>query len=218
MLFVVFCFSLFAWCIFSMPNDIPISSRYILTTCIRLSHSFSFLANSLMSSMYIRGLIFSCDLVSLYRPAHFLSMWLTGIITIINSNGVSVFPWKIPLRIFKSAKLFFSYCQFYSLVFHCSLNKLYYFIRYLVHFEFIIQLCGTILYGYHFFGLLKEGLRGNASDKEVKTTVMKSLKEQSTEFYKAGMHGLIEGGTSLVRETMTMLRSRDVIHIEPASF
>ena len=36
---------------------------------------------------------------------------------------------------------------------------------------------------------MKEGLRGKhyASDEEVKTAVMKRLKEQSTEFYKAGI-------------------------------
>ena len=44
--------------------------------------------------------------------------------------------------------------------------------------------------GYHFFGRIKEGLRGKhyASDEEVKTAVMKWLEEQSTEFYEAGNH------------------------------
>ena len=40
---------------------------------------------------------------------------------------------------------------------------------------------------------MKESLRGkqHASDKEVRTAVMKWLKEQSTEFYAAGIHALI---------------------------
>ena len=52
---------------FSMPNSIPMSWLYILTACIRVSSSFSFFANSLMSSMYIKWLIFSCDLPSFIR-------------------------------------------------------------------------------------------------------------------------------------------------------
>ena len=45
-----------------------------------------------------------------------------------------------------------------------------------------------------FYDSMKEGLKGKlyASDKEVKTTVMKKwLKEQSTEFYGTGIHALI---------------------------
>ena len=33
--------------------------------------------------MYIRWLIFSCDLLSLYPAAHFLSMWFNGMMAII---------------------------------------------------------------------------------------------------------------------------------------
>ena len=68
---------------------------YILTGCIRVSNSFLFFAFNVMSFMYIRWLIFSCDLQSLYPAVHFLSMWLSGIITIINSNGDSVSPWNV---------------------------------------------------------------------------------------------------------------------------
>ena len=41
---------------------------------------------------------------------------------------------------------------------------------------------------------MKKGLRGKhyANDKEVKTAVMKWLKEQSAEFYEAGIHALIQ--------------------------
>ena len=47
---------------------------------------------------------------------------------------------------------------------------------------------------FRFFGSIKETLRGKlyASDKEVKTAVIKWLKEQITKFYKAGIHALIQ--------------------------
>ena len=91
---------------FSMPNSIPLSSLYILTACIRVSNSFSFLTNSFMSSMYIRRLIFFCDLLSLYQPVHFMRMSLNDVIAILNSNGNSASLWNITLRIFTSSKPF----------------------------------------------------------------------------------------------------------------
>ena len=94
-----------------MPNSIPMSWLYILTACIRVCNSFPFFANSLMSSMYIRWLIFSEDLQSLYSAVHFLSMWLSGIIVIINSNGDSASPLNIPLWIL--AKLFLLAVNYY---------------------------------------------------------------------------------------------------------
>ena len=56
-----------------------------------------------MSSMYIRLLIFSCDLLSLYPAVHFLSMWFSDIMAIMNSKGDSASPWKMPLWVFVSA-------------------------------------------------------------------------------------------------------------------
>ena len=46
---------------------------------------------------------------------------------------------------------------------------------------------------YHLSGAMKEGLRSkhHAIDKEMKTTEMKWLKEQSTEFWKAGTHAFL---------------------------
>ena len=46
---------------------------------------------------------------------------------------------------------------------------------------------------YDLFGPMKEGLWGKhyARNEELKTAVMKWLKEQSTDFYKAGIHALI---------------------------
>ena len=78
---------------FSMPNSIIISWLYILTVSIRVSISFSLLTNSLMPSMYIRWLIFSCDLVSLYSPVHFLSMWLSPCNSFSMFNIYSFFLW-----------------------------------------------------------------------------------------------------------------------------
>ena len=42
-------------------------------------------------------MIFSCDLLSLYPAVHFLSMWFSGIMAIMNSKGDSASPWKMPL-------------------------------------------------------------------------------------------------------------------------
>ena len=71
---------------------------YILTAGIRVSNSFSFLANSLMSSMYIKWCIFPSDLLSFYPPVRFLRMRLSGIIAIKNSNGDCASPWNIPFE------------------------------------------------------------------------------------------------------------------------
>ena len=87
---------------------------YVLTVysnCVYYGFQFFFtFANSFMSSVYLRWLIFSCNLLSLYPAVHFLSMWVSGIIAIMNSRGGSASPWKIPLWIFVSAKLFSSCC------------------------------------------------------------------------------------------------------------
>ena len=110
---------------------------------------FSFLANSLMSSMYISWLIFSCDLLGLYPAVHFLSMWLRGIMAIMNSKGDRVSPWKMPLWIFVSSKLLppavssaLQVCMVFSMKFKTSCDILY-FLR-----QCIIQLCWTISYAF----------------------------------------------------------------------
>ena len=96
--------------------------------------------------MYIKWLIFSCELLSFYLAMHFLSMWLSGIIAIMKSNGDSASPWKIPLWIFASAKFLppavNSTLQVFMIKFMtssdiCSILK-----------QFIIQLCGTISYAF----------------------------------------------------------------------
>ena len=97
------------------------------------SHLFSFFANSLMSSMYIKWLIFSCDLLSLYPAVHFLSMWLSGIIAIMNGHGNSASPRNIPLWIFASAKLFHPAVNSTLQVFMVFLDND--FVIYLLHFE-----------------------------------------------------------------------------------
>ena len=55
--------------------------------------------------MYIKWLVFSCDLLSLYSAVHFLRMWLSGIMAITKNNSDSGYPWNMPLWIFTSAKL-----------------------------------------------------------------------------------------------------------------
>ena len=55
--------SLWAWNIF--PDSFSKSWQYNLIICTSISSSFSFFANTFILSMYIRGLIFSCDFVNL---------------------------------------------------------------------------------------------------------------------------------------------------------
>ena len=66
---------------------------------------------------------------------------------------------------------------------------------------------------YHSFGPMKEDSRSRpyANDKEMKIVVMKNFTNQ-------GYMPLFEGRTLLLRETVTMLKSWDVIHRGPASF
>ena len=78
---------------------------YIFNVFIRVSISFSFFTKSLMSSMFMRWLILSCDLLSFYPHVYFLSIWLSGFIAITITNCDSASPWKTPLWIFTIAKL-----------------------------------------------------------------------------------------------------------------
>ena len=80
--------------------------------------------------MYIKWLTFSSDLLSLYPAVHFLSMWLSGIIAIMNCKGDRASPWKIPLWIFVLAKLPPAVNFFDGFV-----HKVYDFMWYFVHFE-----------------------------------------------------------------------------------
>ena len=132
---------------FSMPNSIPTPWLYILTACNCAYSYFSFCVNSLMSSMYIKWLIFSCDLQSLYPAVPFLGMWLSGIMAIMNSNGDRASPWNIPLWIFLSAKLLppaVNYTVQIFMVFSIKFMTSCDFFYVLKH--FIIQLGGTISY------------------------------------------------------------------------
>ena len=92
---------------------------------------------------------FSCDLLSLYPAVHFLTLWLSCIIAIMNTNGECASPWNIPLWIFVSAKLLppavYSTLKVFmvsSIKFMNSCDILYIFR------QFIIQLCGTISYAF----------------------------------------------------------------------
>ena len=55
--------------------------------------------------MYFWWLIFSSYALCWYPIVHFLSMWLSGIIAVVNRNSHCASPWKIPLWIFGSVKL-----------------------------------------------------------------------------------------------------------------
>ena len=122
---------------FSMPNFILLSCLYVLAVYIRVSNSFSILGNSLMSFMNIKWFIFFCDLLSLYPAAHFLKIWLSHIIAIIDNNGDTASPRNMPRWIFISAKLFtFSSCfLFHFSGFHDFLVKIYDFVGYSIHFD-----------------------------------------------------------------------------------
>ena len=106
--FVMCCFTLFIISMthFSMPNSIPTCWLYILTGCVRVCNSLSFFENSLISSMNVMWLIFSCTLVSFYPTVHYLIMFLSDIIAFINSNGCIAYPWNISLWIFSLANFF----------------------------------------------------------------------------------------------------------------
>ena len=80
---------------------------------------------------------------------HFLSKRLSGIMTIMNSNGDKASPLNIPLWIFVSAKLLppavnstFQVFLVFSIVFMTSCDILY------ILGHFIIQLYGTISYAF----------------------------------------------------------------------
>ena len=134
---------------FSMPNYIPMSWLYILIVGIRVSSSFSFFANNLMSIVHIRWLIFSCDLLSFYPAVHFLSVWFSSTMAIMNSKGDNASPWNISLWIFLSAKFLTpvvnSTVQFFmvfSMNFMTSCDILY------ILRQFSIQVYGTIAYAF----------------------------------------------------------------------
>ena len=97
-----------------------------------LSTHLAIFPTSLMSSIYIRWLIFSFDLLSLYTVVHFLSMWLNSIMAIMNSNGDNASSWNIPLCLFASAKLLppavnstLQVFKFFSIQFMTSCDILY---------------------------------------------------------------------------------------------
>ena len=126
---------------------------YVLTVYSNFvyeSFQFSFIfANNLMPSMYIRWLIFSCDLLSLYPAVYFPRMWFSGIMAIMNSKGESAAPWKMPLWIFVSATLLPPAVSSTLQVFMvCSMNfmiscDILYILR-----QCNIQLCGSISYAF----------------------------------------------------------------------
>ena len=121
--FVSFLFSVCSIFVFIVSSIISVMCRFRILIICKFNVKFHFyvltvysqslyegfqflflLANTLMPSKYIRWLIFSGNLVRLYPPAYFLSMWLIGIIATTNSNGDSASSWDV-LLIFICAKL-----------------------------------------------------------------------------------------------------------------
>ena len=140
---------------FSQQNSIPILALYVLTARIRVFNSFSFFANSLMSSVYIKWLIFSYDLWSWYPPVHYPKCVIFSSIAISNSNGDIASPWKILLWIWTSVKLFLLLSVRLS-SFSCFFYKLYDFTGYLVHFVIVYHpalqdhiICGVVVNSRH---------------------------------------------------------------------
>ena len=129
-----------------MPNSTFMSSLDILIACIKIFNSFSYLAKSLMVIMYLKWLIFSWNLLSLYPYEQFLSMWLSGITSI--TKLILLEPrWNITQWFFASVKLFplaiNSSLQVF-MVFSIKLmnsSDILYILR-----QCIIQLCGTKSY------------------------------------------------------------------------
>ena len=132
---------------FSKANSIVISSHYILTSCINVSNSFSFLVNNLMSSIYVRYFFFCCCFFFLRCKFLTACAFLSSIIAITNSYGENVSPWKISLWIFSSAEIVppavHSTLEFYIVsVFNLiALSLIVYIFR-----EYLMQLSRTILY------------------------------------------------------------------------
>ena len=94
-------------------------------------------------------LLFCIRLCILCPPVHFLSMWLSGIIAITNSNVDNASPWKIPHWIFPSVKLFppavnstFQFFMVFAINF-VNLSYIFYILR-----QSITQLCGIISYSF----------------------------------------------------------------------
>ena len=110
--------------------------RTVYSHCLHKGFHF-FFAKNFMSTKYIRGLTFSCDLLSLYPPVYFLGMWLSDTIAITNSNCDSASPRNIDLRVF-----FFASIQLIPFaansalqVFRIFFDKVHDFVWYHVHFE-----------------------------------------------------------------------------------
>ena len=98
-------------------------------------------SNSLISSMCIRRLIFSCDFVNLKFPLHFQNIKLSGIIARIKNSGQLESPWMMILWIFTSitVSLLSSFSMAYEMKFMIFLD-IWYIFR-----HSIIQVCRTIL-------------------------------------------------------------------------
>ena len=103
-LFVFFNSSLWAGLIFCTKYHPYILSVYYF--CLYKSSTF-FFAKSLISSIDINRFFFSDDFVDFLPPGNFLTMKLSAIIAITNSNDENTSPSKMTLCIFTSVNFFF---------------------------------------------------------------------------------------------------------------
>ena len=92
--------------------------------------------------------------------------------------------------------------------------------RLLIQKENVIGWQDLVPSDYYLFDPIKERFKTNiyASEEKVKTALMKWIKEVNRVLQSSDTCSLFEGGTLLLIETVTMLRSRDVIHRGPTSF
>ena len=138
----------------------PMSWQYILTACIRVSTSFSFLANSLMSSMYISEWSFpAIYLVCIWLCISRVCGWVASSLL-----QIAIVIAHLPARHLSGYSLQLSFSLLLSIplsIFSCLL-----WLR-LISWQFIIQLYGTISYAFllsmhtiaRFFRLILHSLR-----------------------------------------------------------
>ena len=151
-LFVICHFPIFIICMsnFLMPNSISISSLYILTAGIRVSNSF-FIFDKQFDIVHVHWVVnlFLWFMKFIVPLRISLSMWLSGIIAITNSNGATTSPWNIYLWIFTWANVLPPAVNFTLLFFMISSMNfmtscdILYILR-----QSIIQFCRTISYAF----------------------------------------------------------------------
>ena len=102
----LFRFSLFSWHIFLCQIPFLYSEPISFIVCMSLQFFFFFGKQLDVVHFHLVVNLLFCDLVYFSSFVHFLSMWLSDIISITNTNDKNTFPWKICLWIFALDKDF----------------------------------------------------------------------------------------------------------------